>query len=136
MEGSLTSKKVLFQNSIDENCKYSSGVNDENCENASGVNCENFINSSNIEPLVVSNSRSRNRLPLRRYNSDFVFTEQSKNKKSSSNLRRHPTSSDALRPASPVIVMEGICRLQSVEENASKPESSRKDKSLGLLSEK
>ncbi|XP_066987804.1 uncharacterized protein [Macrobrachium rosenbergii] len=76
----------------------------------------------------------------RRYNSECL--RQSENglpKEAKGMLRKHPTSDNYPPPSSPGnLVLEGIGQISSVDDSitARPPEVSRKDKSLGLLSEK
>ncbi|XP_042216346.1 uncharacterized protein LOC121862283 isoform X2 [Homarus americanus] len=119
MEESLTSKKVLFQNQ---------SVSDKMTQSPSFV-----------QTCVTSSSATKNLSSLRRYNSDCLGQSQSRLNRSTSTLRKHPTSSDYPRPSSPGnLVIEGMGQLPSVDETSTNrsSEGSRKDKSLGLLSEK
>ncbi|ROT73541.1 putative transcription factor E2F7 [Penaeus vannamei] len=77
---------------------------------------------------------------LRRHNSDCLGQANTRAKLGrSTTLRKHPTSSDYPTPSSPGnLVMESVGRIPSVDDSCATraSEGSRKDKSLGLLSEK
>lgn len=77
---------------------------------------------------------------LRRHNSDCLGQASTRARLGRSTaLRKHPTSSDYPTPSSPGnLVMESVGHIPSVDDScaARASEGSRKDKSLGLLSEK
>ncbi|XP_047500523.1 uncharacterized protein LOC125046691 isoform X2 [Penaeus chinensis] len=77
---------------------------------------------------------------LRRHNSDCLGQANTRGRLGRSTaLRKHPTSSDYPTPSSPGnLVMESVGHIPSVDDSsaARASEGSRKDKSLGLLSEK
>lgn len=121
MEESLTSKKVLFQN---QSVKEKDGKD-----------------LSNLESLLISSTTVKNTSSLRRHNSDCLSESQSKIQvsKSAGALCKLPTNSECCRPSSPGnLVIEDVGHLPSLDETNTNrsSEGSRKDKSLGLLSEK
>ncbi|KAK3890754.1 hypothetical protein Pcinc_005326 [Petrolisthes cinctipes] len=117
MEESLTSKKGLFQSQ-----------------------CEN---SENISPPVLTESIPKAKVPqlgkLRRHKSESQNQNGGKSELGKCNtFRKHPSSSDYPSISSPGnLVLEGnVGQLTPLDEVSQRSECSRKDKSLGLLSEK
>nr|XP_045613554.1 uncharacterized protein LOC123767697 [Procambarus clarkii]XP_045613555.1 uncharacterized protein LOC123767697 [Procambarus clarkii]XP_045613556.1 uncharacterized protein LOC123767697 [Procambarus clarkii]XP_045613557.1 uncharacterized protein LOC123767697 [Procambarus clarkii]XP_045613558.1 uncharacterized protein LOC123767697 [Procambarus clarkii]XP_045613559.1 uncharacterized protein LOC123767697 [Procambarus clarkii]XP_045613560.1 uncharacterized protein LOC123767697 [Procambarus clarki len=118
MEESLTSKKVLFQNQ---------SISDKESQ------C-----SSNVEFLAASNATTKN-VSFRRHNSECLGQSPRHLTRSTSTFRKHPTNTDYPRLSSPGnLVTENMGNLPSVDETTCNrsSEGSRKDKSLGVLSEK
>lgn len=113
MEESFSSKKMLFHNK-----SIGSKLNE---------------NSPTLESHTTQ-TKSRQKPKLQRYNSDSVSTGQGSGKVASASrtaLRKHCSTDDHSQ------VMVGLGHLAPLEEIITRPtESSRKDKSLGLLSEK
>ncbi|XP_068209006.1 uncharacterized protein [Palaemon carinicauda] len=75
----------------------------------------------------------------RRYNSECLGqSENNFSKEAKGVLRKHPTSDNYSPPNSPGnLVLEGVGQIPSIDDlTTTRPEVSRKDKSLGLLSEK
>lgn len=113
MEESCSSKKVLFHN-------------------------KNIGTTENENPLAldscVTQPKSRQKPKLQRYNSDGVCTGRVSGKATPASraaLKKHSTKDDHYQ------MMLKLGHLPPLDESTSRPtESSRKDKSLGLLSEK
>lgn len=82
----------------------------------------------------VTQTKSRQKTKLQRYNSDSVTTGQASGKAASASravLKKHCSTDDHSK------VVGGLGHLAPLDEIITRPtESSRKDKSLGLLSEK
>lgn len=117
MEESLTSKKGLFQSQ-----------------------CEN---NENISPPVITESSSKAKIPqlgkLRRHKSDNLNHNAGKNELGKCRVfRKHPSSSDYPSISSPgnLVLEANVGQLAPLDETSQRSECSRKDKSLGLLSEK
>ncbi|KAK8729017.1 hypothetical protein OTU49_008592 [Cherax quadricarinatus] len=117
MEESLTSKKVLFQS-----------INDQK------VQC-----SSNVDSLLTSSSTAQTIPNFQHHSSECLHQSNNQSNTSTSTHLKHTTSSYYLTPSSPGCLVTGnLGNLSSVDEISSNrsSEGSRKDKSLGLLSEK
>ncbi|KAK4325837.1 hypothetical protein Pmani_003615 [Petrolisthes manimaculis] len=117
MEESLTSKKGLFQSQ-----------------------CEN---SENISPPVLTESIPKAKVPqlgkLRRHKSESQNQNGGKSELGKcSTFRKHPSSSDYPSISSPgnLVLERSVGQLTPLDEVSQRSECSRKDKSLGLLSEK
>lgn len=112
MEESFSSKKMLFHNK-----SIGSKLN----EKSPGLGSH------------VTQTKSRQKLKLQRYNSDSVSTGRAVGNSASASrmaLRKHSSTDDHAQ-------IMGLGHLAPLEEIITRPtESSRKDKSLGLLSEK
>ncbi|KAK8729019.1 hypothetical protein OTU49_008592 [Cherax quadricarinatus] len=116
MEESLTSKKVLFQS-----------INDQK------VQC-----SSNVDSLLTSSSTAQTIPNFQHHSSECLHQSNNQSNTSTSTHLKHTTSSYYLTPSSPGCLVTGnLGNLSSVDEISSNrsSEGSRKDKSLGLLSE-
>ncbi|CAL4190947.1 unnamed protein product [Meganyctiphanes norvegica] len=128
MEESLSSKKVLFR-----------ADNVANQENEKPVSIPEK-NSNNVFTTTHTSSSISN---LRRHRSENGSTRGGRSRdvvRGGSTLRKHPTGLEYPTPSSPGnLVIDKIGYIPSVDESSPviKPtEGSRKDKSLGLLSEK
>lgn len=113
MEESFSSKKMLFHNK--------------------GIGIKLNENSVVLKSHVTQ-TKSRQKTKLQRYNSDSVTTGQASGKAASASravLKKHCSTDDHSK------VVGGLGHLAPLDEIITRPtESSRKDKSLGLLSEK
>lgn len=114
MEESFTSKKVLFHNK---------GIGNKASENSA------------VLVSHVTRTKPSQKQKLQRFNSDSVSTSQVSNKSSVTSgkigLKKHCSTDDHSK------VPEGVGHLAPLDEIVARPtEGSRKDKSLGLLSEK